>query len=101
MTTSKKEPPRIEEFETDEFGFDQIMLGTGVGDHVAYFSEDGNYGGIYKDGGELLILNVSTFTADDWEVIATAPDSLRLLEAKSIAEAKRVSGVLIEPYEKP
>lgn len=52
----------------------------------AYFTTDGTYGS--ANDGDIVILDVSGFTGDDWDEIDTAADSKRMQVAQRIAKKR-------------
>lgn len=51
---------------------------------MTYFAYDGNYG----DADEIVILETSSFTDEDWDYLETVPDWQRGREANRIAWEK-------------
>ena len=58
--------------------------GRKVGKVLAYFTDDGTYGGL--SGGSLIVLDVSRFNDDEWDDIVNAPDGERMFVAMCHAE---------------
>ena len=49
-----------------------------------YFTQDGTYG----DAEDILVVDTTNWTEDDWERVGEVPDSIRLLTAYNILREK-------------
>lgn len=54
----------------------------------AYFTNDGTFGS--ADDGDIVVLDVSRFTEEDWDDIDECPDATRMALAKEIARERNV-----------
>lgn len=52
----------------------------------AYFTNDGTFGS--ADDGDIVILDVSRFTEDDWDDVDECPDATRMALALLIAKER-------------